>query len=120
MLAYILKTLWRHRARTLLTVSGMAVAMFVFSLVGSVQEGLSRLTRGIDANRSLIVFQENRFCPTTSRLPADYASTIATMDGVQDVIPIQVFTNNCRASLDVVVFYGVPPLPVAFSRARDC
>jgi putative ABC transport system permease protein len=25
------------------------------------------------------------------------------------VIPIQVFTNNCRASLDVVVFYGVPP-----------
>ncbi len=24
-------------------------------------------------------------------------------------MPIQVFTNNCRASLDVVVFYGVPP-----------
>jgi putative ABC transport system permease protein len=24
------------------------------------------------------------------------------------VLPIQVFTNNCRASLDVIVFYGVP------------
>ena len=24
-------------------------------------------------------------------------------------MPIQVFTNNCRASLDVVVFYGLPP-----------
>jgi putative ABC transport system permease protein len=25
------------------------------------------------------------------------------------VVPIQVFTNNCRASLDVIVFYGLPP-----------
>ncbi len=47
----------------LLTVSGTAVAMFVFCLVGSVQEGLERLTTGSDADRSLIVFQENRFLP---------------------------------------------------------
>src|SRR5207247_412159 len=26
-----------------------------------------------------------------------------------DVVPIKVFMNNCRASLDLVVFYGVPP-----------
>ena len=31
---------------------------------------------------------------------------IRKMPGVRDVVPIQVFTNNCRASLDVVVFYG--------------
>jgi putative ABC transport system permease protein len=31
------------------------------------------------------------------------------MQGVKDVVPIKVFTNNCRASLDVVVFLGVPP-----------
>lgn len=73
MLGYVLKTLLRHRARTLLTVSGTAVAMFVFCLVGSVQEGLARLTTSSDADRSLIVFQENRFCPTSSRLPEDYA-----------------------------------------------
>ena len=41
---YLLKTLWRHRARTMLTVSGSAVALFVFCFVGSVQEGLDRLT----------------------------------------------------------------------------
>src|SRR5436190_1268593 len=39
---YVLKNLWRHRARTFLTVSGAAVALFVFSFVGSVQEGLDR------------------------------------------------------------------------------
>ena len=34
---------------------------------------------------------------------------IAEIPGVADVAPIQVFTNNCRASLDVVVFHGMPP-----------
>lgn len=105
----ILKTLWRHQTRSLLTVSGAAVAMFVFCCVGAVQEGLNRLTSGEDANRSLIVFQENRFCPTSSRLPEDYARQVRKISGVSEVVPIQVWTNNCRASLDIVVFNGANP-----------
>src|SRR5690606_26394333 len=105
---YVIKSLYRHRARTLLTVSGAAVALFVFCFVGSVQQGLHRLTEDRDAQRTLIVFQENRFCPTSSRLPQDYADRIRKIAGVADVIPIQVWTNNCRASLDVVVFNGIP------------
>ncbi len=58
---YVLKSLWRHRARTLLTVSGTAVALLVFCFIGSVQQGLLALTAGEDAGRTLIVFQENRF-----------------------------------------------------------
>jgi putative ABC transport system permease protein len=104
MLTYVLKTLWRHSTRTLLTVVGSAVAMFVFCMVGAVQEGLDRLASGLDADRNLIVFQENRFCPTTSRLPEDYARVI------------QVWTNNCRASLDIVVFNGAHPEQIRSSR----
>jgi putative ABC transport system permease protein len=103
-----LKNLWRHRGRTALTVSGAAVALFVFCIVGSVQEGLDHLTRDQKSQRSLIVFQANRFCPFTSRLPEYYAPQIAKQPGVKDVVPIQVFMNNCRASLDLVVFHGVP------------
>jgi putative ABC transport system permease protein len=114
---YILKTLWRHRSRTVLTVSGSAVALFVFCFVGAVQEGMNDLQRRQAAKGSLIVFQANKFCPATSHLPQDYDSQIARLDGVQDVIPVQVFTNNCRASLDVVVFYGVPPQKLR--KARD-
>lgn len=105
---YVFKSLWRHRARTLLTVSGAAVALFVFCFVGSVQQGLQRLTEDEDAQRTLIVFQENRFCPTSSRLPQDYADRIRKLPGVKDVMPVQVWTNNCRASLDIVVFNGAP------------
>ncbi len=108
-LPYILKNLWRHRTRTALTVSGSAVALFVFCFVGAVQRGLDDLTRDRQAERILIVFQANRFCPSTSRLPEDYARQIARLPGVQDVVPIQVFMNNCRASLDLVVFNGMPP-----------
>ena len=116
MTTYVLKTLWRHRTRTLLTVTGAAVAMFVFCFVGSVQEGLHRLTTGADADRSLIVFQESRFCPTSSRLPEDYSRKIEEVSGVREVMPIQVWTNNCRASLDIVVFQGADPEQIRRTR----
>lgn len=105
---YVLKGMWRHRIRTLLTVSGTSVALLVFCFVGSVQQGLRAITLGEDSGRTLVVFQENRFCPQSSRLPEDYETVVAQIEGVQDVLPIKVFTNNCRASLDAVVFQGVP------------
>jgi putative ABC transport system permease protein len=113
---YTLKTLWRHRSRTLLTVSGSAVALFVFCFVGAVQEGMNELQRRQEAKGSLIAFQANKFCPATSHLPQDYDQQILGLGGVREVVPIQVFTNNCRASLDVVVFYGVPPQKVRAAR----
>jgi putative ABC transport system permease protein len=113
---YTLKTLWRHRSRTFLTVSGSAVALFVFCFVGAVQEGMNDLQRRQAAKGSLVSFQANKFCPATSHLPQDYDDQIARLDGVREVFPVQVFTNNCRASLDVVVFYGVPPEKIRTAR----
>src|SRR5688500_6001048 len=106
---YVLKSLLRHRARTLLTVSGTAVALFVFAFIGAAQRALADMTRGKQAERTLIVFQANRFCPSTSRLPQDYEETIRKVQGVKDVVPMQVYVNNCRASLDLVLFHGLPP-----------
>jgi putative ABC transport system permease protein len=105
---YILKSLSGHRTRTLLTVSGTAVALFVYSFVGAVQEGLARLLSDQQAERTLIAFQANRFCPSTSKIPEDYSRRVLKVAGVKDAVPIKVFMNNCRASLDVVVFNGLP------------
>ncbi|HCO26787.1 MAG: ABC transporter substrate-binding protein [Gimesia sp.] len=116
LIAYIMKTLWGHRARTMLTVAGSAVALFVFCFIQSIQEGMNDLKQRQEARGSLIVFQANKFCPATSHLPQDYDQQISKFAGVKDVIPIQVFTNNCRASLDVVVFYGVPPKKLRSAR----
>jgi putative ABC transport system permease protein len=70
---------------------------------------MNDLQRRQEAKQSLVMFQANKFCPATSHLPQDYESKVKRLDGVREVVPIQVFTNNCRASLDVIVFYGLPP-----------
>jgi putative ABC transport system permease protein len=88
----------------------------VFCAVLAVQEGLDNLMSQEEANRSLIVFQANKFCPFTSNLPQDYERKIKELPGVEEVVPIQVFTNNCRASLDIVVFYGLPARQLRGSR----
>ena len=111
---YVLKTLSGHRVRTLLTISGSALALLVFCVFASVRQGLHDLSQRNE--RTLVVFQENKFCPATSHLPQDYEHEIARMPGVRDVTPIQVFTNNCRASLDIIVFYGLPPQRVRETR----
>lgn len=116
---YVIKSLWRHRSRTMLTVSGAAVALFVFCFIGSVQHGLAQLTENQDAQRTLVVFQENRFCPASSKLPENYATTVEKVSGVDYVVPIKVLTNNCRASLDVVVFNGMPPAMLRKARSLE-
>src|SRR4051794_9928492 len=105
---YVLKNMLRRRARTLLTVSGTAAAFFVFAVIGAARAGLADLTRGKLAERTLVVFQANRFCPSSSRLPQDYEGAIRKAPGVRDVVPMQVYVNNCRASLDLVLFHGLP------------
>ena len=99
----------RHRVRSLLTVLGVASGMFLFTSVETLQRSLARATETTAADTTLVVYRENRFCPSTSRLPEHYTDEIRRIDGVREVIPVQVVVNNCGASLDVITFRGVPP-----------
>lgn len=104
-----LKQLARHRIRSLLTILGVAMGMFLFATVETMQRSLSEATEISADDTTLVVYRENRFCPATSRLPEHYESTIRKIPGVKEVIPIQIVVNNCGASLDVIAFRGVPP-----------
>lgn len=102
------KQLIRHRVRSLLTILGVASGMFLFTAVETLQRSLARATGETAADTTLVVYRQNRFCPSTSRLPEHYADEIRRMEGVREVIPVQIVVNNCGASLDVVTFRGVP------------
>ncbi len=102
------KQLARHRTRTLLTLAGVATGMFLFATVETLQSSLRRATESSVTDTTLVVYRENRFCPATSRLPEHYLEPIRQLDGVEEVIPIQIVVNNCGASLDIVAFRGVP------------
>ncbi len=103
-----MKQITRHRVRSLLTVLGVAAGMFLFTAVEAMQRSLALVTEAGAADTVLVVYRKNRFCPSTSRLPEHYADEIRRIDGVREVIPVQIVVNNCGASLDVITFRGVP------------
>lgn len=104
----VCKQVVRHRTRSLLTISGVTIAMFLFITVQSLQRSVDEATEVNASDQLLIVYRENRFCPATSRLPEYYEKRIAKIPGVADVIPMKIVVTNCAASLDVVTFRGVP------------
>src|SRR5688500_9133496 len=104
----VFKQITRHRTRTLLTVAGVATAMFLFASIQAMQAGVREATQTTAKDTTLVVYRQNRFCPATSRLPEYYGDRIAKVPHVVSVIPMQIVVNNCRTSLDVVTFRGVP------------
>lgn len=104
----VLKQLWRHRTRSILTAAGVTVAMFLFIAVQSLQRGVREATTVTASDQTLVVYRENRFCPATSRLPEHYGPRISRIPGVVSVVPMKVVVSNCRASLDVITYRGIP------------
>lgn len=107
-LPYVLKQVSRHRVRSALTVAGIAIAMFLFTAVQAMNRGVTIATKETADDTTLVVYRADRYCPATSRLPQDYLSRIERIDGVVSAMPIKVVVSNCRTSLDVVTFRGVP------------
>ncbi|MFZ4575534.1 MAG: ABC transporter permease [Phycisphaerales bacterium] len=105
---FVFKQLWRNRMRSALTLSGVAIAMFLFIAVQTLQRGVREATEVTAADTLLVVYRENRFCPAASRIPEFYGPRIARVPGVGSVVPMKIVVNNCRASLDVVTYRGVP------------
>ncbi|MBI5431443.1 MAG: ABC transporter permease [Planctomycetes bacterium] len=113
------KNLTRRPMRTALTVLGVASAMLLFVLVESLSAGLERALSGSEAARTLVVYRQNRYCPQTSFLPEWYATRIAKLPGVKSVLPVKVYLNNCRASLDLVAFQGAPAAEMLSTRGIE-
>jgi putative ABC transport system permease protein len=106
---FIARQIVRRPARSALTLSGIAAAMFLFAAVQAMQSGVRSATERSARDAKLIVYREDRYCPFTSRLPEDYATRIARLPGVASAVPMKVVVSNCRASLDVITYRGVPP-----------
>lgn len=102
------KQITRQHLRSILTMLGVAAGIFLFTAVETLQHALGKATAETASDTTLVVYRENRFCPATSRLPEHYLPEISRIEGVEEVIPIQIAVNNCGASLDVIAFRGVP------------
>lgn len=104
----VLKKVLRQRVRSALTLGGIAAAVFLFCTVQAMLRGVREATETGATDNCLVVYRENRYCPFTSRLPEYYGPRISKIAGVKSVVPMKIVVNNCRTSLDVVTFRGVP------------
>ncbi len=102
------RNLFRRRLRSLLTLAGLACAVALFVSVESLNDGLEAALGGAESRRTLIVYRKNRYCPQTSNLPEYYEREIDRVPGVESVLPLKLFLNNCRTSLDMITFHGTP------------
>lgn len=107
-LPYVLKQILRNPIRSILTVMGIAIAMFLFTSVQAMNQGVTVATTQTANDTTLVVYREDRYCPATSELPQDYQSRIERIKGVESATPLKIVVSNCRTSLDVVTFRGVP------------
>lgn len=105
---YVIRQITRHRVRSLLTMLGIAIAMFLFTAVQAMNHGVREATTATANDTTLVVYRKDRYCPATSQLPQDYQRRIEQVDGVMTAIPMKIVVSNCRTSLDVVTFRGVP------------
>jgi putative ABC transport system permease protein len=103
-----LRMLLRSHVRASLAIAGIAVAVFILCAERAVHSGVAEATAVNERDTRLVVYRANRFCPFTSQLPERYADDVASMPGVKSAVPMQIVVSNCHASLDVVVFRGVP------------
>lgn len=116
---YVIKQIVRHRVRSALTVAGIAIAMFLFTTVQAMNRGVTLATQQTAGDTALVVYREDRYCPATSELPQDYLSRIERIEGVVSAIPVKVVVSNCRTSLDVVTFRGVPKAAFLADRGSE-
>ena len=77
----------RNRTRSLLTIVGVATGMFLFATIETMQNSLKDATVASANDTTMIVYRENRFCPSTSRLPEYYKEEIQKIEGVSSVVP---------------------------------
>lgn len=79
----LLKNLTRNRRRSLLTVLGVAVAIFVIAALGAAIAGITFPVREVGADRLLKVREKARSNALASRLPESYAFQVEEVEGVE-------------------------------------
>jgi putative ABC transport system permease protein len=74
--------LWRNRRRSVLTVLGVAVAIYVYAALGAAIDGITFPVREVGADRVLNVREAARSNVLSSRLPMSYEDRVAEVAGV--------------------------------------
>lgn len=108
-LKLILRNLVRSRTRTMLTLLGIAVSMFIFAALLGLDGGVRHMLDATSDEDVLIVFERYKACPPYSNLPVHYATEISDLPHVATVMPVRFLLSFCGTTTDLVAVHGVEP-----------
>jgi len=101
------KNLMANKIRTLLSIAGVAVCVFIFSGIQTLDDGLKRMVAETGGREILIVFQKYKACPPYSKIPISFLDQIKNLDHVKEIMPVKFLMSNCGTTTDLVVIHGV-------------
>ena len=108
-LVFALKSLSRNRVRATLTLLGVGVAMFLFTGVVSLDQGMRRMLANSAGDDTHVVFDKYQGCPPLSKLPTSYEAQVAELSGVSETTPSLFLLSACSRATDLVAVHGIEP-----------
>jgi putative ABC transport system permease protein len=117
MLSLILKTIWRNGRRSILSILGIAVSVFLICCLVALTNGFQTLVKASSENNLLATYEKKRACPWTSKLDEHYADKIRTHPSVADVTTELIIAAHYGESGHYANLIGIDP--VAYTRFRD-
>jgi len=108
-LPFAFKSLSRNPVRATLTLLGVGVAMFLFTGVVSLDQGMRRMLANSAGDDTLVVFDKYQGCPPLSKLPTSYEAQVAELSGVAETTPTLFLLSACSRATDLVAVHGIEP-----------
>jgi hypothetical protein len=99
-LVFAFKSLSRNRVRTTLTLLGVGVAIFLFTGVVSLDQGMRRMLANSATDDTLVVFDKYQGCPPLSKLPTSYEAQVAELSGVTETTPTLFLLSACSRATE--------------------
>lgn len=105
----ILRNVLRGKMRTLLTVLGVGVSIFIFAALLSLDQGVKGMIASTGGASVVTVFSRYAACAPYSKLPVHYADKITALPHVAAVMPVKFLLSNCRTTTDLIAIHGIEP-----------
>ena len=103
----IRKNIQRNKRRTVLTVSSVAVALFLFSVIRTVISAMDATVRRAATEPVLVV--QDRYMPFSTNLPEAYWPELLAVPGVVAVLPANFIGGTVKGDREEVRFAAIEP-----------
>lgn len=108
LLPLILKSMKQKRVRTMLTIIGVSVAVFIFCFFQAIQDNMDDVISSAGAHNNLVVSESNKWWPNKSELPETYVEKLGQFPQVEEIMPIRIVSIDCcKMDPEVVIVHGI-------------